>query len=47
MVESFFIKGIVIVIENEVIKNGYVGISEGKISIVLIEWFKEFYLKEI
>lgn len=47
MAESLLIKGIAIVTENEVIKNGYVGISEGKISTVSTERPKESYSKEI
>lgn len=37
MAESLLIKDIAIVTENEVIKNGYVGINDGKISTVSTE----------
>lgn len=47
MAESLLIKDIAIVTENEVIKNGYVGINDGKISTVSTERPKEPYSKEI
>ncbi len=47
MAESLLIKGIAIVTENEVIKNGYVAINGGKISTVSTERPKESYSKEI
>lgn len=47
MAESLLIKVIAIVTENEVIKNGYVGINDGKISTVSTERPKESYSKEI
>ncbi|MEV3915904.1 N-acetylglucosamine-6-phosphate deacetylase [Bacillus subtilis] len=47
MAESLLIKDIAIVTENEVIKNGYVGINDGKISTVSTERPKESYSKEI
>ncbi|MGQ5110519.1 N-acetylglucosamine-6-phosphate deacetylase [Bacillus halotolerans] len=47
MADSLLLSGISIVIENEVIKNGYVGVKDGKISAVSTERPKEQYSKEI
>ncbi|MEK4217224.1 N-acetylglucosamine-6-phosphate deacetylase [Bacillus sp. FSL L8-0222] len=47
MADSLLLSGISIVTENEVIKNGYVGVKDGKISAVSTERPKEQYSKEI
>ncbi|QPZ42665.1 N-acetylglucosamine-6-phosphate deacetylase [Bacillus halotolerans] len=47
MADSLLLSGISIVTENEVIKNGYVGVKDGKISAVSTERPKEQYAKEI
>ncbi|WIG46420.1 N-acetylglucosamine-6-phosphate deacetylase [Bacillus halotolerans] len=47
MADSLLLSGISIVTENEVIKNGYVGVKDGKISTVSTERPKEQYSKEI
>ncbi|KAF1680629.1 N-acetylglucosamine-6-phosphate deacetylase [Bacillus sp. SKDU12] len=47
MTESLLIKGISIVTEQEVIKNGYVGINKGKISTISTKQPKESFSKEI
>ncbi|WP_339191627.1 N-acetylglucosamine-6-phosphate deacetylase [Bacillus sp. FSL K6-1003] len=47
MAESLLLSGISIVTENEVIKNGYVGVKDGKISAVSAERPIEQYAKEI
>ncbi|QNH40489.1 N-acetylglucosamine-6-phosphate deacetylase [Bacillus sp. PAMC26543] len=47
MADSLLLSGINIVTENEVIKNGYVGVKDGKISAVSTERPKEQYSKEI
>ncbi|WP_339234414.1 N-acetylglucosamine-6-phosphate deacetylase [Bacillus sp. FSL K6-1012] len=46
MADSLLLSGISIVTENEVIKNGYVGVKDGKISAVSTELPKEQYSKE-
>ncbi|MGN7374533.1 N-acetylglucosamine-6-phosphate deacetylase [Bacillus halotolerans] len=46
MADSLLLSGISIVTENEVIKNGYVGVKDGKISAVSTERPKEQYAKE-
>ncbi|QJC97833.1 N-acetylglucosamine-6-phosphate deacetylase [Bacillus mojavensis] len=47
MADSLLLSGISIVTENEVIKNGYVGVKDGKISAVSAERPIEQYAKEI
>ncbi len=47
MTESLLIKGISIVTEQDVIKNGYVGINKGKISTISTKQPKESFSKEI
>ncbi|MEC1624086.1 N-acetylglucosamine-6-phosphate deacetylase [Bacillus mojavensis] len=47
MADSLLLSGINIVTENEVIKNGYVGVKDGKISAVSAERPIEQYAKEI